>query len=536
MPADLPGLSRKHYVWLALILLLALGLRVAYFAAARQTPGYTWEDPDGYLRQALKLVQTGSWRWTFDAATYDIEYRRHALPPGYSVFLSFFALFPGFPLTAQIAQILLAIVTVVLLFAIGREIHSPATGLIVALGYAIWIPNIFSVWSTSQEAVYLPLVLLAFLLLGRMLRTDASPARFVLPGLVFGLAALTRSMPLFFLPPAALVTIAMARNRSRAALQFAALLAGFMMLTVPYSVGLSRHFGQVTVIDTHGSIHLDLAPGAEAPTLIETAVALAKQIAATPMGFAADSLARARSLLYVNGGRLLQIYVTADTKPAAVAWKALVHAGTDLLLIAATMLAPFGAVLCRHRPLAALIAIWVLVNVGIASLGGFGGARLRAPFEPLLVALSAVVLAGGWQRPRAAPLAAAAVVAALGALAVVPQIPRSLRSWPDYGVRWPSIFSRESGLVTGAAGFNVPVRSGAAEFLVIAPDDAASRDAAIQLSVHSRGVRVDTAHLESGKPHRVRTISRGVGLEFIEVTAERTSDGSPAAVRLVVPR
>jgi hypothetical protein len=529
--------TRRHLAWLAIILAVGLALRLAYFVHARQTPGYAWEDPDGYMTQALKLAGHGTgWRWTFDAVTYDIEGRRHALPPGYSIFLSLFAVFPGFPLTAQIAQILLALVTITLVFELGRLVHSPASGLVAAAGYAVWIPNIFNVWSTSQETVYLPLILLGFVLFGRALTRDAAPTRFVLVGVVFGAAALTRSMPLFFAVPAALIHVWLAPDRPRAGRQAAGFLAGFLLLTVPYSVGLSRHFGHLAVIDTHGSIHQEVAPGQQAPGLIETAAALGRQVIARPLGFAGECLERARSLLYVNGGRILQIYVVSETRLAAAAWKALVHVGADALLVIAVLLAPIGAALCRQRRLAAQLLLWAAVNIAIASLGGFGGARLRAPFEPLLILLASVVLTGGWQRPRGAWLAAALTAAAVGGLAVVPQIPRSLRSWPDYGVEWPSIFARASGRVHGSAGFNVPAASGFAEFSVTVPGSAHDGEPGVKVSVGGRGVWLHTVQVAPGHTHRFRTIWPQPGLAFLEVAAERADDGSAAGVIVTVPR
>ena len=100
--ARTPPAQRRHYVWLALIMVVGLALRAGYLSYAINTPDYTWQDPDGYIGRARRLVPDGHWRWTFDAVTYQIANRRHALPPGYSVFLSFFLLFPGFPLTAQL--------------------------------------------------------------------------------------------------------------------------------------------------------------------------------------------------------------------------------------------------------------------------------------------------------------------------------------------------------------------------------------------------------------------------------------------------
>ena len=527
-------LRRSHLVWLGLILVAGLALRVAYFEDARHTAGYTWEDPDGYVTNALTLVRpSGNWRWTFDAVTYDLGGRRHALPPGYSIFLSLFALFPGFPLTVQVAQILLAVVTIALVFDLARTLHSPWTGIVAAAGYAIWIPNIFGVWSTSQETLYLPLVLLSFVLWGRAMAAEWPPLSFVLVGATFGLAALTRSMPMFFMVPAALAYVGLAPGRRRASLQAAALIAGFLLLTVPYSIALSRHFGQLALIDTHGSIHLDVASTESPPRMGETMAALAKQITSRPVAFTTDCVYRARTLFHVNGGRILQIYVVARTKAAAKVWKVLVHSGADALLILASLLAAFGAAACRHRRLAVLLLLWTGINIGIASLGGFGGARLRMPFEPLLLVLAAVVVTGHWQRPRAVWLGAAVAVTILMGFTVVPQVPRSLAAWPDYGVEWPSIFSRHEGRFTGAAGFSLLAPSGVAEFSATAPSDPAA--ATVTVSAGTNFVWLATVDLEPGETRQFRMLCRP-GLAFIEVAAHRTADGSPATVAISVPR
>ena len=276
----------------------------------------------------------------------------------YSVFLSMFALCPGFPLSAQVAQVGLAVVSIALVFALGRCVHSTRAGLIAASLYALWVPNIFNVWSTSQETLYVPIILTAFLLLARAVDRDDPWPGFALAGVVFGAAALTRSMPMFFAVPAAIMHVLLARNRRQAAVQGLTFLLGFLLLTAPYSAALSRHFGQLTIIDTHGSIHLESASGARAPGLFETAQGLWRAISARPTEYFAECVARARSLLHVNGGRILQIYVVADSKAGAMVWKSLVHLGSDTLLVMGTMLAGLGAALCRRPRLAIFLLLW----------------------------------------------------------------------------------------------------------------------------------------------------------------------------------
>ena len=529
-------MTRPQLIWLTLILIVALALRVTYFTAAVHTPGYVWQDPDGYAEQALRLSQNGQhWQWTFKAVTYGINGREHALPPGYPVFLSVFAMFPGFPRTAQIAQIALAVGSVALVFLLGRLIHSTTAGLVAAAGYALWVPSVFSVWSTSQETFYLPVMLLGFFLLTRAIVRDAGWAAFGVAGLVFGVAALTRSMPLFFIGPAALLHVALAPVRRRAALQAAVFVLGVSLLVVPYSAALSRYFGRLTVIDTHGSIHFDVAgpQGTDAPpSLAATATALVQSIAARPLGYFLDCVERARTLFYVNGGRMLQIYVASSTRAGAAFWKAIVHLGADVPLLFAVILAPIGAVLCRERRVAAMFVLWALVNIGIAALGGFGGARLRQPFEPLMLVLAGVVLGGAWQRPSRPWLAVAGAGALVAALAVFPQIPRSVAARADYGVAWPSVLERPKGQMTGTAGFNLIATTGAVTF------DATGQDApaGIDLLVRANGRDVATTHLENGQRAPIQIPWPEVGMAFVDLTARRSDDGRPATIEIAVQR
>jgi hypothetical protein len=512
--------TRRERLTLVGILAIALALRVTYLVNAWQSPGYAWEDPDGYAIQALKLAGPEGWQWTFRAVTYTINGQPHALPPGYSVFLSCFALFPAFPATAQVAQALLGVVATWLVFALGRRAHSTRAGLIAAAGYAIWVPNIFNVWSTSQELVYIPLILAAFLLLGRAVQRDGGALPFGLAGVIFGIAALTRSMPMFFAIPAACVHVVLARDRRRATAQAAGLLAGFLAVTASYSAALSSYRGQLTVIDTHGSIHVAQPGGQRTPGLPDTAAALAAEIVAAPIDYARGSMLRARSLLHVNGGRILQIYVVAGSRTAAAVWKAFVHLGSDLLLVFGATVATLGAVLCRDRRISSLFLLWAAINVGIAAVGGFGGARLRAPFEPHILVLGAVVASGGWRRPGAIALTVALAFAVVVGLAVVPQVPRSLEAWPDYGVTWPSIFNRSSGRFTGAAGLNVPAYQGLAEFTATAGRTSP------RFEVRVGGVPMRTVQLKAGQPTSIRAVWPAGGLAFVELASVSDAGGS----------
>lgn len=550
-------LETRHLVWLAAILVVAFAVRLWYLLAVSDAPGFHWGDPDGYMDRALLLARP-RWRWTFDAVIYPIEGRRHALPPPYPVFLSLFAPFPHFPFSARVAQVVLATASVGTVFQLGRLIHTPGAGLVAAGAFALWVPNIFNVWSTSQEALYIPILLFAFLPLVRAL-VEGSPEglrygrlelRFGVAGAAFGVAALVRSMPLFFVPLAAPAIVALARDRDLARLKpcatgraarrhAAAFVLGFAVLTVPYCIALSLCLGQIAIIDTHGSIHLTAEGGtghARAPGVVDTAVTLSRKIAVDPSGFVAETGERARSLLYVNGGRILQTYVVARSRFAAGRWKLLVHIGTDLPLIASLLLAPIGVVVCRQTGAAIVFVLWAVLNVAIASVGGFGGARLRTPFEPLLFVLAGAVVAGAW-RPRSGRWLFVGVALALGLSAVVlPQLPRSLAARPDYGVAWSSVADRESGRIEGRAGFNVPAYDGVVTLSVASRPHIPGANEPTRVAVRLGGTIVETLTLTPDEERALRYTWPAKGLAFAELEATRRPSGAPASLQVALSR
>jgi hypothetical protein len=520
--------QRRSWVALAAILAAGFGIRLTYLLLAVRTPGFRWEDPDGYLHRAFLLARPDGWHWTFDVAKY-VHGQVYALPPLYSIFLSVVALFPGLPFSALLAQTVLSTIAIALVFLLGRMLHSSAAGLWASAAYALSVSNIFNVWSTSQETLYIPLLLLAFVLYGRALTRDAGPLAFGVAGVVLGLAALTRSMPLFFVVPFAALHVAAAPNRRVALRQSVACLTGFAVVVVPYCVSLSRSIGQLTLIDSHSAIPVEPgSSGQPAPGHLATAEALWRLIAGNPVGFLQNAAGRAQSLFYVNGGRQLQIYVVAGSQATAILWKIIAHIGTDAVLIVSSILAGLGAVLCRNTRLALAFLLWAGLNIAIASVGGFGGARLRSPFEPLLLVLGAVVLAGGWRsRPRSVMAFAMAVGMAM-ALVVVPQLPRSLASWPDYGVRWPSVLKRDIGHIHGTGAFNVPAYDGVAEFRV---QSAAATDT--QVDVRADGVTVRSFRLDQDWRSVMWPWPRR-GLAFAELRATDVNTHAPVDVRIEV--
>ena len=532
-------LSKRAAIWLAAILAVGLGLRLTYLLMVTSNPHFIWIDPDSYMEDARDLAGHGEgWQWTFDAVKHSVEGRDYALPPLYPVFLSLFALFPSFPFTAQVGQVLLATLAIAMVFELGRQTHSVRAGLVAAAIYALWLPNVIAVWSTMQETLYIPLLLVAFVLLTRAVNREAGWRTFGASGVVFGLAALTRSMPVYFMLPASMLYVAMARDRKIALGGLVVWLGGFALVTVPYSAALSHNLGEPTFIENHGGLRIvsrygDI-PGHRPAGLVDTVGVLARAVLDSPGETLKEWTATAKSIFHVNGGRLLQIYLAAATYAGAVLWKLVVHLGADLLFIVSMILAPLGCVVARRWRISVLFALWIVLNITLTTLSGFGGARLRAPFEPHMIVLAGVILAGQYQRRRSGWLGLSFVVAVVSVLTVLPQVPRSLEARADYGVNWTRPTRPKTTPIEGRVGFNLLPAKGLLSFVVRAPETEV-QPADIDMKVRLNGRLADDTQL-GGWRRRFIYEWPEPQVVFVELTATRPKGEEPVNLILRLGR
>jgi hypothetical protein len=113
---------------------------------------------------------------------------------------------------------------------------------------------------------------------------------------------------------------------------------------------------------------------------------------------------------------------------------------------------------------------------------------------------------------------------------VVPQVSRSLAGWPDYGVEWPSIWTRDYGRLTDRAGINIPAFNASAEFSVTwAPRESTSLD----VQVRGAGVTLDSHTFTPGETHRFKIWWPPRALAFLEIESR---DRPPGELRIAVPR
>ena len=524
-----------RWPWLAVggLVALALALRLACLFYVLG-PGFVWHDADAYLAKGAKLVQTGSFRWTYDAVAYPWGGRVYALPPLFSLYLAPFARFASYPFNAFVGLAVLNALAIPLVVRLGTRLHSLTAGLVGGLLYACWGSDIVGLGQVRQEPLYLPLVIAATLALVRAWdRRGAGP--FALAGAAFGVAALCRSMPIYFVAGAA-AAIVLRDRRGAGPREALALIAGFAALVLPYSLALSIHLGQPTLIENHGGIliasrYLHGGNRLAAPGLGAVIAAILREVTTTPLTFVQLTFDQARSLLPLTGGRYLQDGVFAASASSAAAWKVAAHAFIDAPWLFAIVLAPFGVAVARNRPAAWLLAAWALLNLGLTALTGFGGSRLRCPFEVHVALLASAVVAGGWPRPRPLALALGLTGSVAAVLLMVPQIERTASARANYGPRWTLTDARTIARVSGASGANVLAFPAGIEVSLRNTGAAPIR---VGLLVDGVAV-VQPSVMDAGSERHLEWRGVRTGLLFIEVSSTAL-DGQPAPVDVRIDR
>jgi 4-amino-4-deoxy-L-arabinose transferase-like glycosyltransferase len=523
---------------LAALVLASFGVRMWLLHAAVTQGTFVPLDHDRYMRNAVLLAHNGDgWHWTIEAIRYRWDGRIYLLPPLYPVFLSLFARFlDAYQYWAIVGQIALNALSIVALYAIASTLHSRRAGLIAAFMYAFWIPNIWTWALFMQEQLYIPLLMFSFALLVRATARDASSLAFACAGAAFGLATLTRSLPIYYILPVAALYPLMAKDRPQRIRQTAALLGGFLLTTIPYSLWLSVQVGKFVFVENHGGISVHFYGGTRAegiPHVGEIAGQLLEVFVSKPLGFAYTFLGYVLALFHVHGDRWLQTYYASSAEAAGRA-KLIAHAGIDVPFAISVVLAPLGAVLARRRREAALLALWIVVVVGLSALSAFGGVRYRSPFEPQLIALASVVLAGAWHKPGRTALVTGALASAVAFSVVAAQLPRVARGKANYGTNgWSNTDLGRQSWAQGDLGVNVLPEAGLLRIRMY-PLDPVSPERPMHFVIRVDGHALDERVASAPGPLEVQFLQRHPGLHYVEITA--TGEGQPARFGIEISR
>ncbi len=527
--------------WLGAIVAVALLLRSLALLRALQRSHAPWVDPDQYVSHALHLVGHGNrWHAVFSAFMYGPLVKA----PLYPFVISLFALVPAwFPLSVAVMQIAIGTAAVAGLYVIGREVHSPRAGLIAAAIYAVWLPNVNGVHFFLQEQLHIPLMIIGLALFVRAAARSAPPTRFALAGSVLGLAALARSMPLYYIGPAALLFVALATHRRVAARQALGLLLGFVVVVLPWCAYSSAKAGQLILIDNMGSAALGMTYREVRPeihtappaTVLESLLMVWRAATREPARFWSDRVVDSQRLFRLVGGQALEHGPPLASRTEALALKGLVHT-SDVLFALSAVLAPIGVVLARRRREVLLVALWVVLHLGLLVMFAWNGVRYRAPYEPELIALAAIVVAGGWARPPRVALGLAVAASLVIGAAIAVSVPDTADARASYGfTKWVRVGNTHRASIVGEAGFNM-LTGGRSLNLRLSSASTTPPETPVRVRVFFAGREVDQVTLDGGERQLKYVWTRPVAYVELQATFANSQQPAPLLVDVDSPQ
>lgn len=252
-PTKLPGhtaASHKHsphrLFWVIIALGLVLRLVILYMS---QNTGLMIVDEQHYYTLALNLLHGHGFAWEPGVLT-------SLRPPLYPFFIKLVWMVSGTESlwVVRIAQILLNLVNVFLVYRLGLLLFNPRIALFAAAIFCFYPSFIgFNVFLLTEIlfTLLLTLVALSYVVLIKTGRPSVAWGT----GIVLGLAALTRSIlwpfPLLLCP----LTLLSVRGRSWMRLQVAlGLFLGYALVVTPWAIRNTRLQGVFTVVDSMGGL------------------------------------------------------------------------------------------------------------------------------------------------------------------------------------------------------------------------------------------------------------------------------------------
>lgn len=231
----------KDRLILLAILLMALGLRIGFVFYLNPERIYFY-DTIPYIEAAKSLLNGDGFGPSYSRA------------PLYPVFLAgIMGLFPGKLVAIKLVEALLACVTVLLVYVIGKEIWGSATGKIGALFVAVH-PYLFVLSAFLYAEILFTLLLVGCV--WTLLRTRDA-ARGFLGGVLGGTAALAKAAGLVLLPVGAVWLVVFAAGSRRLRLASAGcFLLGASLVIAPWTVRNATRFGEVSPVDARAERHL----------------------------------------------------------------------------------------------------------------------------------------------------------------------------------------------------------------------------------------------------------------------------------------
>jgi hypothetical protein len=239
---------RRHAPGLGFSILIGFLLRLFWIISVHPDPTDGRFDDTAWYRGAAHFIANGDGYVNPYVGTPTAGW-----PPGYPYFLgAVFSVFGEGITATAVANLVLSLATIVIVYAIAAVLFDRATATIAAVALAAWPGQIYFTSLTLSEPLFTFLFALAFLLM--VIVSDNTRWRASLLvgfGFVLALAALTRGQALILLP-IAVITWGAAGYRWRPAIGWA-MLAALIVATgmAPWVVRNERELGSPVLLATN---------------------------------------------------------------------------------------------------------------------------------------------------------------------------------------------------------------------------------------------------------------------------------------------
>ncbi|MCL5256406.1 MAG: glycosyltransferase family 39 protein [Chloroflexi bacterium] len=376
-------------VAISAILLAALLLRVYYFDTTVQVP--QGGDQGEYYGRAAMLAGGDGY---YDPAKW-------VRPPLYIFFLAgVFKLFGYSVLDIRLVQVVLGLTAVLLVYGIARRIAGERSALVAMAACALYLPLATISNLVMSETLFIVLLLGAMYALTRWSVNGSRLLWLPAGGVLLGLATLTRSYALLFLPLAAIwVWLSARREKHKGWTTVAVFLIAFVMVVSPWTLRNALVYHSFIPVDTTGGYNFLLANGgfqdkSEMEKVLLPIAGYAERdryAYQQALSYMVSHPRQALESAVTNAFYLAKLEYLPDLirVDKGVSWgeRAASTLLGDIPFLAALALGPAGLFLSGRRRPAALFGAWLgfCFVLALFTPVDFIGLRYRLPMMPFLI-------------------------------------------------------------------------------------------------------------------------------------------------------
>jgi 4-amino-4-deoxy-L-arabinose transferase-like glycosyltransferase len=225
-------IGRKFFP-LAVILLVAFLLRLWWSLVVHVDPAEVWKFDMTWYDHVARQLTDGNGFTGFDGEPTAFW------PPGYPALLAFlYLIFGRSLLAAELLNVFLGTLTCLLTYAIGSRLFGRGVGLVAAALLALFPSHIFFSAVTLTEVTFLAIFTLAIYLfvVWNDRESGGELPRWLLFGLLLGVASLVRGVALLFLSVPAAVWLISSRSVRKSLQRTVVVAVGLVIVLLPWTI------------------------------------------------------------------------------------------------------------------------------------------------------------------------------------------------------------------------------------------------------------------------------------------------------------